>query len=47
ALPAATLAAEIFANAQGADYIRTHDVAGLAAGLAVWGAATGGNTTSI
>ncbi|MDR3525731.1 MAG: dihydropteroate synthase, partial [Rhizomicrobium sp.] len=46
ALPAATLAAEIFANAQGADYIRTHDVAGLAAGLAVWGAATGGNTTS-
>ena len=47
ALPAATLTAEVFANAQGADYIRTHDVAGLAAGLAVWTAATGGNTTSL
>ena len=46
-LPAATLAAEVFATCQGADYIRTHDVAALAAGLAVWGAATGGNTTSI
>jgi len=46
-LPAASLAAELFANAQGADYIRTHDAAALTAGLGVWAAATGGNTTSI
>lgn len=46
-LLAATLAAEVFATSLGADYIRTHDVAALAAGLAVWAAATGGNTTSI
>lgn len=47
ALPAATLAAELFASSQGADYIRTHDVAALTAGLATWAAATAGNTTSI
>ncbi len=43
-LPAATLAAEVFATSLGADYIRTHDVAALSAGLAVWGAATGGTS---
>ncbi len=47
ALPAATLAAEVFATSQGADYIRTHDVAALAAGLAVWAAASGGPPTAI
>jgi len=40
----ATLAAELFAVYQGADYIRTHDPAALADGLAVWKAATGRNT---
>jgi dihydropteroate synthase type 2 len=35
ALGAATLAAELFAAEQGADYIRTHDPAALAAGLRV------------
>ena len=44
---AATLAAELFATSLGADYIRSHDVAALRDGLAVWAAATGGNTTSI
>jgi len=43
----ATLAAELFASSLGADYIRTHDVAALSDGLAVWAAATGRNTTSI
>jgi dihydropteroate synthase type 2 len=42
----ATLAAEIFAVLQGADYIRSHDPAALADGLAVWAAALTGNTTS-
>jgi len=42
----ATLAAEIFAVFRGADYIRTHDPAALADGLAVWAAALTGNTTS-
>ena len=42
----ATLAAEIFAVLRGADYIRTHDPAALADGLAVWAAALTGNTTS-
>jgi dihydropteroate synthase len=42
----ATLAAEIFAVLQGADYIRTHDPAALADGLAVWDAALTGNRTS-
>ena len=37
---AATLAAELFAVFQGADYIRTHDPAALADGLAIWNAAT-------
>lgn len=32
----ATLAAELFAATQGADYIRTHDVAGLKRALTVW-----------
>jgi dihydropteroate synthase type 2 len=41
---AATLAAELFAVYQGADYIRTHDPAALADALAVWKAATGRNT---
>lgn len=40
----ATLAAELFAVYQGADYIRTHDPAALADALAVWRAATGRNT---
>ena len=40
----ATLAAELFAVLQGADYIRTHDPAALAGGLAVWTAATRRNT---
>lgn len=39
----ATLAAEIFAAAQGADIIRTHDVKSLADGLKIWQAATSGN----
>lgn len=43
----ATLAAELFATSLGADYIRTHDVAVLADGLAIWSAATARNTTSI
>jgi dihydropteroate synthase type 2 len=42
----ATMAAEIFAVFQGADYIRTHDPAALADGTAVWAAALTGNTTS-
>jgi len=37
---AATLAAEIFAASQGADYIRTHDVAAIRDALAVLGALT-------
>jgi dihydropteroate synthase type 2 len=37
---AATLAAELFAAFQGVDYVRTHDPAALADGLAIWGAAT-------
>ncbi len=41
-----TLAGELFAVLQGADYIRTHDPAALADGLAVWAAALTGNTTS-
>jgi dihydropteroate synthase type 2 len=41
----ATLAAELFAVFQGADYIRTHDPAALADGLAVWNAATLGRST--
>jgi dihydropteroate synthase type 2 len=40
---AATLAAEIFAAAQGADYIRTHEVRPLVDALAVWHAATSRN----
>ena len=40
----ATLAAELFAVYQGADYIRTHEPAALADALAVWKAATGRNT---
>ncbi len=40
----ATLAAELFAVFQGADYIRTHDPAALSDGLAVWKAATTRNT---
>ena len=32
----ATLAAELFAAAEGADFIRTHDVAALSRALAVW-----------
>lgn len=43
---AVTLAGELFAVFQGADYIRTHDPAALADGLAVWDAALTGNTTS-
>ncbi len=42
----ATLAAELFAVFRGADYIRTHDPAALADGLAVWTAALTGNRTS-
>jgi len=38
---AGTLAAEIFAVLQGADYIRTHDPAALKDGLAVWRALAG------
>jgi len=34
----ATLAAELFAAAQGADFLRTHDVASLRRALAVWAA---------
>jgi len=43
---AATLAAEIFAVWQGADYIRTHDPAALTDGIRVWNAALSGNITS-
>lgn len=43
---AATLAGELFAVSQGAGYIRTHDPAALADGLAVWTAALTGNTSS-
>ena len=43
---AATLAAEIFAVWQGADYIRTHEPAALADGLMVWNAAAVGAITS-
>lgn len=43
---AVTLAGELFAVFRGADYIRTHDVAALSDGLAVWNAALTGNTTS-
>lgn len=43
---AATLAAEIFAVVQGADYIRTHDPATLTDALAVWNAAASRNRTS-
>lgn len=42
----ATLAAELFACGQGADYIRTHDPAALASGLMVWHALAIGNTKS-
>jgi dihydropteroate synthase type 2 len=42
----ATLAAELFACAEGADYIRTHDPAAVADGLEVWNAILTGNTTS-
>lgn len=38
---AATLAAELFAAAAGAEYIRTHDAAALADGLKFWQAARG------
>ena len=41
----ATLAAELFAVCQGADYIRTHDPAALADGLAIWRAATSGRSS--
>ena len=41
----ATLAAELFAVIQGADYIRTHDPAALADGLAIWNAATSGRSS--
>ena len=40
----ATLAAELFAISQGADYIRTHDPGALRDGLAVWRAATSGHS---
>ena len=38
----ATLAAELFAAARGADYLRTHDVAALSQALSVWSGLTGG-----
>jgi dihydropteroate synthase type 2 len=41
---AATLTAELFAVFQGADYIRTHDPAALADGLAIWNVATSGHS---
>lgn len=41
AAQAATLAAEIFALAQGADYIRTHDAAGLKDAARIWRALNG------
>ena len=41
----ATLAGELFAVFQGADYIRTHDPAALADAVAVWTAALTGNTS--
>jgi dihydropteroate synthase type 2 len=40
---AATLAAELFAAANGADFIRTHEAGPLRDGLVVWRAATSGN----
>lgn len=42
-LGASTLACELFAAAQGADMIRTHDAKNLADGLKVWQAATNGH----
>ena len=42
---AATLAAELFAVFQGADYIRTHDPAALVDGLAIWNTATSGRSS--
>jgi dihydropteroate synthase type 2 len=42
----ATLAAELFACWQGADYIRTHDPAALADGVRVWSAILTGNIKS-
>lgn len=42
---AATLVAELFAVFRGADYIRTHDPAALADGLAVWNSATLGRSS--
>ena len=42
---AATLAAELFAVLLGAYYIRTHDPAALADGLAIWNAATSGRSS--
>lgn len=41
----ATLAAELFACREGADYIRTHDPAALADGIMVWNAVSRGNKT--
>jgi dihydropteroate synthase type 2 len=38
----ASLAAELFAAAQGADFLRTHDVKALKRALAVWSALAGG-----
>jgi dihydropteroate synthase len=40
----ASLAAELFAALRGADYIRTHDAGALSDALAIFRAATGGNT---
>lgn len=37
----ATLAAELFASSQGADFLRTHDVSALKRALAVWAALQG------
>lgn len=42
----ATLAAELFACREGADYIRTHDPAALADGIMVWNAVNRGRITS-
>lgn len=42
----ATLAAELFAASQGADYIRTHDPAALADALTVFGALADGHLTN-
>lgn len=41
----ATLAAELFAALQGADYIRTHEVAPLRDALVIWGALEAGTST--